>query len=116
MLRLLAVITAAAARPEDATEYFDAASSLLITHLEKFFLLDKRRNKLFFKSEKKSLSYSSTPAMSYWRSAVSGEGGHVAKVHVLAAVVGVQILAGELAYFRFVPFQFWHRFAIGCED
>ena len=28
MLRLLAVITAAAARPEDATEYFDAASSL----------------------------------------------------------------------------------------
>lgn len=52
--------------------------------------------------------------MSCCRSAVSGEGAHVAKVHVLAAVVGVQILAGELAYFQFVPFQFRHRFAIGC--
>jgi hypothetical protein len=61
--------------------------------LEKFFLLDKRRNKLFFKSEKKSLSCSSTPAMNYYRSAVSGEAAHGAKVHVLAAVIGAQILA-----------------------
>ena len=52
--------------------------------------------------------------MSYCRSAVSGEAAHVAKVHVLAAVVGVKILAGDLAYFQFVPFQFRHRFAIGC--
>ena len=47
--------------------------------------------------------------MSYCRAAVSGE-----TAHVLAAVVGVQILAGELAYLQFVPFQFRHRFAIGC--
>ena len=43
--------------------------------------------------------------MSCCRAAVSGETAHVAKVHVLA---------GELAYFQFVPFQFRHRFAIGC--
>ena len=52
--------------------------------------------------------------MSCCRSPVSGEAAHVAKVHVLAAVVGVQILAVELAHFQFVPFQFRHRFAIDC--